>query len=147
ALSEARASGRAKPDAVDLLGEILLLENEGQLPEYLVSERVSFMERFQQLTGPAAAKGIEDTALYSHVPLASLNEVGGIPSLPQDPIGAFHQANQDRAAHWPHVMLSVTTHDTKRTADVRARLDVLSEMPHDWLECQRRWRRLNRKSF
>ena len=105
----------------------------------------NFIERFQQLTGPAAAKGIEDTALYAYVPLVSLNEVGGEPRLTaDDPLARLHEANGERAATWPQTMLVVTTHDTKRTADVRARLDVLSEIPKTWDNLCRRWRRINR---
>ncbi|MHB8866759.1 MAG: malto-oligosyltrehalose synthase, partial [Pirellulaceae bacterium] len=144
ALRDARKRGRAAPEAIDFLGEVLLLENKARLPEHELSERVNFIQRFQQLTGPAAAKGIEDTAMYAYVPLVSLNEVGGEPHAPQEPVAKLHQANEERATTWPHTMLAVTTHDTKRTADVRARLDVLSELPTLWSGLIRRWQRLNR---
>lgn len=144
ALHEARGSGRAAAGAIDALGGVLLLEGKSQLPTHELHERVNFIERFQQLTGPAAAKGIEDTALYAYVPLVSLNEVGGEPHLPENPVATLHQANEDRAATWPQTMLAVTTHDTKRTADVRARLDVVSEVPKLWSGLVQRWRRLNR---
>ena len=105
-----------------------------------------FVERFEQLTGPAAAKGIEDTALYREVPLASLCEVGGIPSRPLgSAVDDLHRANAHRAAHWPGSLLAVTTHDTKRSADVRARLDVLSEMPEQWIDAVGKWRRRHRE--
>ena len=147
ALKEARASGKATPESLDFLGEVLLLENRPQCTEHEINERLNFIERFQQLTGPAAAKGIEDTALYAYVPLVSLNEVGGEPRLTsEDPIARLHEANEERATTWPQTMLCVTTHDTKRTADVRARMDVLSEMPKLWSDCCRRWRRANRAS-
>jgi (1->4)-alpha-D-glucan 1-alpha-D-glucosylmutase len=145
ALHEAKRGGRATPEALDLLGEVLLLENKADLPEHELHERVNFIQRFQQLTGPAAAKGIEDTALYAYVPLISLNEVGGEPHLPDDPVDHFHRHNEQRAATWPQTMLGVTTHDTKRTADVRARVDVLSELPTLWSGLVRRWQRLNRQ--
>ena len=104
-----------------------------------------FVERFQQLSGPAAAKGIEDTALYRETPLASLCEVGGIPSRPlASAVEDLHRANAHRAAHWPGTLLAVTTHDTKRSADVRARLDTLSEMHERWIEAVGAWRRRHR---
>ncbi len=136
AIKEARASGNATPEAFDFLGEVLLLENRGQCTEHEVSERVNFIERFQQLTGPAAAKGIEDTALYVYVPLVSLNEVGGEPRLTaDDPVSRLHEANEERAATWPQTMLSVTTHDTKRTADVRAGWTCLAKCPNSGANC------------
>ncbi|REJ88543.1 MAG: glycogen debranching enzyme GlgX [Planctomycetota bacterium] len=142
ALQQAREQGRAEPEAVDFLGEVLLLENES-LTDQQRTERVNFIQRFQQLTGPAAAKGIEDTALYAYVPLVSLNEVGGEPHLPEDAVAGLHRANEVRASDSPQTMLCVTTHDTKRTADVRARIDVLSEVPKLWTGLVRRWGRLN----
>jgi len=145
ALSEAQRHGRAAPDAINFLGQALLLEGKDGLCESEIHERLNFTERFQQLTGPAAAKGIEDTALYAYVPLVSLNEVGGEPQLPdEDPVTRLHRANEDRLTDWPSAMLGVTTHDTKRTADVRARLDVLTEIPKYWMALVRRWQRLNR---
>jgi (1->4)-alpha-D-glucan 1-alpha-D-glucosylmutase len=102
-----------------------------------------FVGRLQQTSGPATAKGVEDTALYRYVPLASLNEVGGDPARDLDrAIGELHHANAERQARWPRSLLCTSTHDTKRSADVRSRLDVLSEMPDDWLRSVRRWRRM-----
>jgi (1->4)-alpha-D-glucan 1-alpha-D-glucosylmutase len=144
ALHQARGAGRAASEAVDFLGEVLLLDKRTGLPERVLHQQVNFIQRFQQLTGPAAAKGIEDTAFYAYVPLVSLNEVGGEPHLPADPVARLHQANEERAATWPYTMLCTTTHDTKRTADVRARLDVLSELPRLWSGLIRRWHRLSR---
>jgi (1->4)-alpha-D-glucan 1-alpha-D-glucosylmutase len=157
ALAAARRSGRADPDAMDFLGEVLLLANEQALLPHELSERVNFIQRFQQLSGPAAAKGIEDTALYFYVPLVSMNEVGGEPwhesaaggSVLSDGNGSdvhldrLHAANLERATTHPQSMLCVTTHDTKRTADVRARIDVLSEMPKLWAGIVRKWQRHN----
>jgi (1->4)-alpha-D-glucan 1-alpha-D-glucosylmutase len=101
-----------------------------------------FVGRLQQTSGPATAKGVEDTALYRYVPLASLNEVGGDPArdLPRA-LAHFHRANTARARRWPHSLVTTSTHDTKRGADVRSRLDVLSEMPDEWIMAARRWRR------
>ncbi|MEX1230551.1 MAG: malto-oligosyltrehalose synthase [Planctomycetaceae bacterium] len=144
ALERARQSGRAPPEAIDFLGRVLLLDDVSRLPDDLRNEEISFIQRFQQLTGPAAAKGIEDTALYAYVPLVSLNEVGGEPIMPADPIAELHQANEERAENWPRSMLSATTHDTKRSADVRARIDVLSELPDLWMSSVERWRSMTR---
>ena len=119
----------------DFLGDLLLLRvppNRSSLTDELV-------ERFQQFTGPVMAKGVEDTVFYIYNRFVSLNEVGGDPGhfgvSPQD----FHQACADTLARWPYTMLSTSTHDTKRSEDVRARLNVLSEMPAEWASAVRRW--------
>jgi (1->4)-alpha-D-glucan 1-alpha-D-glucosylmutase len=144
AIEAARASGRAAPEAIDVLAQMLLLDEREELSDHDRDERVNFILRFQQLTGPAAAKGVEDTALYSYVPLVALNEVGGEPVLPaESAVDLLHRANLGRAATWPRSMLCVTTHDTKRTADVRARLDVLSELPKLWTDFVARWQRMH----
>lgn len=104
-----------------------------------------FVEKLQQLSGPCAAKGIEDTALYVHVPLLSRNEVGGHPAPLPDGVGRFHQAARERQRRWARSLLATTTHDTKRSADVRARLAVLSELPDAWAEALRSWAAANRR--
>jgi (1->4)-alpha-D-glucan 1-alpha-D-glucosylmutase len=102
-----------------------------------------FVGRLQQTSGPATAKGVEDTALYRYVPLASLNEVGGDPARDlRRAVRDLHRENAERQARWPRSLLCVSTHDTKRSADVRSRLDVLSEVPDEWLRSVRRWRRM-----
>jgi (1->4)-alpha-D-glucan 1-alpha-D-glucosylmutase len=106
-----------------------------------------FLLRFQQLCVPAAAKGVEDTAFYAWAALASRNEVGGDPDYPiEDAMLEFDRAAQRRADRWPAALLAVTTHDTKRSADVRARLAVLSEMAAGWWRAVGRWRRWNRSA-
>nr|MBA3891337.1 hypothetical protein [Gemmatimonadaceae bacterium] len=108
--------------------------------------RLRFILAFQQTTGPATAKGVEDTALYAYVPLVSRNEVGGEPDRPlHDAVERLHAANAERARDWPRALLATNTHDTKRSADVRARLDVLSEIPDHWRRVVLRWRRLNKR--
>ncbi len=98
--------------------------------------------RFQQTSGPATAKGVEDTALYRWAPLASLCEVGSEPDAPlADAVAHWHAANAERLAATPHALVPVTTHDTKRGADVRARLDALSEIAPEWNALVARWRR------
>ena len=102
-----------------------------------------FARALQQLTGPVAAKGIEDTALYRYPCLSSLNEVGGDPGRFGVTLRAFHADATYRQKHWPFEMLSTSTHDTKRSEDVRARISVLSEMPALWKRVLARWRRIN----
>jgi (1->4)-alpha-D-glucan 1-alpha-D-glucosylmutase len=104
----------------------------------------AFAMKFQQYTGPVAAKGVEDTAFYRYNRLVSLNEVGGDPRVFGVRVAAFHAAGQERALRWPHTLLATSTHDSKRSEDVRARIDVLSEIPAEWLRHLRRWRRVNR---
>lgn len=123
---------------------LLLEEPEGLSPKQRRKRR-NFVLRFQQLTGPVTAKGIEDTAFYRYYPLASLCEVGGHPTRFGTSRAAFHDANQQRLTDWPHTLLATSTHDTKRSEDVRARLNVLSELPVQWERAVRRWQRINRK--
>jgi (1->4)-alpha-D-glucan 1-alpha-D-glucosylmutase len=114
-------------------------------PDPTDNVREELVVRLQQLSAPATAKGVEDTALYVYMPLASRNEVGGAPHRPLT--GAqtrVHDRNAARARHWPRTMLATNTHDTKRSADLRARLDVLTEEPEQWSRHATRWRRLNK---
>jgi len=104
----------------------------------------AFVMKFQQITAPITAKGIEDTALYRFNRLISLNEVGGEPGSYGGGVRAFHANADYRVRHFPHEMLATSTHDTKRSEDVRARLDVLSEMTTPWRDAVRRWMRINR---
>lgn len=108
------------------------------------AEALAFARKFQQFTAPVTAKGVEDTAFYRYHRLVSLNEVGGDPSLFGFTVSAFHGASQDRAQKWPHTMLATSTHDSKRSEDVRVRIDALSELPTAWRLGVRRWNRLNR---
>jgi (1->4)-alpha-D-glucan 1-alpha-D-glucosylmutase len=91
-----------------------------------------FVLKFQQLTGPVMAKGLEDTAFYVYNRLVSLNEVGGEPEHYGLTVEAFHRANAERQRRWPFSMTATSTHDTKRSEDVRARITVLSELPEAW---------------
>ncbi len=103
-----------------------------------------FAMRFQQFTAPVVAKGVEDTAFYRYNRLIALNEVGGHPAHFGLSLKAFHAAAEDRAKNWPMTMLASSTHDTKRSEDVRARLGVLSELPSVWRAWLRRWSVMNR---
>ena len=105
---------------------------------------LDFCMKFQQYTGPVMAKGVEDTSFYIYNRLLSLNEVGGEPRRFGTSMAAFHRANQHRLRFWPHSMLNTSTHDSKRSEDVRARINVLSEMPRQWQDRVARWSKLNR---
>ena len=107
---------------------------------------MGFAMKFQQFTGPIAAKALEDTAFYRYTRLLSLNEVGGDPSQFGTTITAFHHLNEERAKLWPHTMVTTATHDTKRGEDVRARINVLTELPAEWGRRLRRWSALNRRA-
>ena len=109
------------------------------------AERLDFVRRFQQITGPVTAKGYEDTVLYRFNRLVSLNEVGGDPSRFGASIAEFHAANAERRLRSPHALSATATHDTKRGEDVRARINVLSEIPIEWRARVGAWQRLNRK--
>jgi (1->4)-alpha-D-glucan 1-alpha-D-glucosylmutase len=101
--------------------------------------------RFQQLTGPVTAKGLEDTAFYRFNRLVSLNEVGGEPGKFGISLEEFHNHNAQKESQWPHSLLASATHDTKRGEDIRARLNVLPELPQEWQVAVRHWSLANRK--
>jgi malto-oligosyltrehalose synthase len=101
--------------------------------------REELIVRFGQTTGPVLAKGVEDTAFYRWPRLASLNEVGGDPDVFGIGVAEFHAAAGRLAARWPATMTTLSTHDTKRQEDVRARLAVLAEWPEDWAHKVAEW--------
>jgi (1->4)-alpha-D-glucan 1-alpha-D-glucosylmutase len=103
------------------------------------AEQQRFTGKFQQVTGPVMAKGLEDTAFYVYDRLVSVNEVGGDADRFGVPPLAFHAFNEQRQAHGPWGLSATATHDTKRGEDVRARINVLSELPNDWRAVVRRW--------
>ncbi len=143
AIARARKHSAAADKGVfDFLRDVLLLEGEG--PDEYRASVAAFVMKFQQYTGPVMAKGMEDTALYRYNRLTSLNEVGGEPERFGTSVSAFHHVNGERAKHWPHAMLASSTHDTKRGEDVRARINVLSEIPGEWRGKLVRWGRMNR---
>jgi len=136
-----RASRIADPSAFDFVRSVLLLENVP--PGKRRNEMLRFAMRFQQFTAPVVAKGIEDTAFYRYTRLIALNEVGGHPARFGIPLAEFHAAAEERARRWPATMLGSSTHDTKRSEDVRARLAVLSEFSSGWRLSLRRWSLMN----
>jgi (1->4)-alpha-D-glucan 1-alpha-D-glucosylmutase len=136
AFAAARAEATPEPQAVALL-EAVFADR---------SERTEFAEairRFHQLTAPAAAKAVEDTAFYRYGRLLSRNDVGFDAGRLCLPIEAFHARMRDRAENLPHAMLATATHDHKRGEDMRARLAVLSEIPALWIAHVRGWSELN----
>jgi (1->4)-alpha-D-glucan 1-alpha-D-glucosylmutase len=131
------------PSVYDFLAKVLLLELGPGLPEEKLYR--DFVLRFQQLTGPVMAKGVEDTALYIYNPLVSLNEVGGSPDSFGISVEEFHRHNAERQEQWPHGLIATSTHDTKRSEDVRMRINVLSEIPQEWKTQIERWAIVNEK--
>jgi (1->4)-alpha-D-glucan 1-alpha-D-glucosylmutase len=108
-------------------------------------KQLRFVTKFQQTTSPVTAKGIEDTAFYIYNRLISLNEVGGEPTEYGLSVEAFHKRMRERRANWPHCLLATSTHDTKRGEDVRARINVLSEIPDRWRMAINRWAKFNKR--
>jgi (1->4)-alpha-D-glucan 1-alpha-D-glucosylmutase len=125
-----RRLGKSETTVLQHLKEVLLGEGEAaNLPQDM---RSRFLARWQQFTAPVTAKAMEDTAFYRYLPLVSLNEVGGDPRSFGVSVAAFHFENQKRQRHRPHCLLGTSTHDSKRGEDLRARINVLSEMPSQW---------------
>ena len=127
----------------DFLRNTLLLKG-GRLDEMMYRRKLYFALKFQQLTGPVMAKGLEDTVFYVYNRFISLNEVGGSPNKFGISLAEFHAGNVRRQERWRASMLATSTHDTKRSEDVRARLNVLSEIPKLWSAFIMRARRVNR---
>ena len=128
----------------DFLRDVLLPPRDHAHP---VDEtlRREFVLKFQQCTGAITAKGVEDTAFYVFNRLIALNEVGGEPAATGSSVEAFHRQNAARLSKFPHCLLATSTHDTKRSEDVRARIAALSELPEEWSQAVRRWHTMNRK--
>lgn len=144
AIATAKVRNPAMSESVfDFIQSILLLQDPEGISEEQRVERRMFVMRLQQFTGPVMAKGLEDTAFYRYAPLASLNEVGGAADRFGISPATFHSRSQTRHAAWPQSMLATSTHDTKRSEDVRARINALSEIPGEWYRNVRRWQHLN----
>lgn len=121
-----------EPDLFKLLNDILLMQTPNEIDRELAL-------RFQQTSGPVMAKGVEDTLFYAYNRFAVLNEVGGDLARFGTGIEEFHSWNEERSQRWPHAMLATSTHDTKRSEDVRARMSVLSEIPDRWRDAVTGW--------
>jgi (1->4)-alpha-D-glucan 1-alpha-D-glucosylmutase len=144
AVEEAR---RRNPDmdtpALDFLKGILTLDFSYHLPSEQKEARLDFVLRWQQLTGAIMAKGFEDTTLYCYNRLVSLNDVGGEPDSLGFSVDDFHRRVLARQERWPYTLNATSTHDTKRSEDVRARINVLSEIPEEWKRHLTQWRQWN----
>ena len=146
AVTEAKRRNPRHPGVVFDFVRGLLLKMADYIPEQERGEHLKFVGKFQQVTSPVTAKGIEDTALYIYNRLVSLNEVGGEPDKFGLAPEALHAWLSDRARRWPHALSASSTHDTKRSEDVRARINALSEIANEWRQAAGRWARLNRKA-
>jgi (1->4)-alpha-D-glucan 1-alpha-D-glucosylmutase len=129
----------------DFVRDILLLRYPENADATYRQDQLAFVQKFQQLTSPVTAKGVEDTAFYRYHRLVSLNEVGGEPDRFGVSVEEFHQQCLARREKWPANLSATSTHDTKRSEDVRARIHVLSEIPRAWREAVSRWHRWNRR--
>jgi (1->4)-alpha-D-glucan 1-alpha-D-glucosylmutase len=134
AIAAAAARRPDLEDALAFLGDLLLLRVPGA-----GAAEADLVTAFQQLSGPAMAKGVEDSAFYAYNRLVSLNEVGGDPGRFGITVDEFHRACAEAQERWPTAMLASSTHDTKRSEDVRARISLLSEIPEAWGAAARRW--------
>jgi (1->4)-alpha-D-glucan 1-alpha-D-glucosylmutase len=140
------AAKKRKPDlgpALEFLRRVLLLDFPDGLGPEEKEAWLFFVMRWQQYSGPIMAKGFEDTALYVYNRLVSLNEVGGEPQPLGVGVAEFHQRLRARRERWPHTLNATSTHDNKRSEDVRARINVLSEIPKLWAGRLDQWRRWN----
>src|SRR5688572_16025134 len=145
AVREAKRRNPNRPAAVYDFVSDLLLKRAGYIDETAREEHMRFVGKFQQVTSPVTAKGIEDTALYLYNRLVSLNDVGSHPDAFGMAPDALHAWFARRSGRWPHALSMTSTHDTKRSEDVRARLNVLSEIPGAWKQAASRWARANRR--
>ena len=144
AVDRARANFPALLHGFTFVRRFLLLDFPDYVSEEEKQEWLHFAMRFQQLSGPVMAKGIEDTTHYVYNRLLSLNEVGGRPDRFGCSREEFHNFNTKKRELWPDSLNATSTHDTKRGEDARARINVLSEMPDEWLKRLRTWIRINR---
>ena len=124
------------PHLFDFIRSLLLIEIRGEVED-------AFVLRFQQLTGPAMAKGVEDTVFYTYNRLISLNEVGGDPGHFGVPLADFHRFCDGIGKRWPKTLLATATHDTKRGEDARIRINALSEIPDEWIDTVKQWTEVN----
>ena len=149
--SAIRQAKRRNPDidasAFDFLCDMLLLRRRHKTASREIDpQQLRFALKFQQLTGPVMAKGVEDTTFYVYNRFVSSNEVGGDTKSFGITLEQWHASNEERLASSPDSMLTTSTHDTKRSEDVRSRLNVLSEIPNAWGAAVRRWQRATAKA-
>lgn len=132
------------PEVLQFIQDVLLLRGDFIEEPHWRETALMIATRFQQVSSVVMAKSFEDTAFYRYHRLISLNEVGSDPEDFGVSLGHFHKMMQDKAAEWPHAMLSTSTHDTKRSEDVRCRINVLSEIPELFEKQLQVWSRLSR---
>lgn len=141
-LNRVRKSGEAPARAINLLEKVLLHNPEEADDEY--NERVlKFYQRCMQFTGPLMAKGVEDTLMYTYHRFIGHNEVGDSPEAFGHTAEEFHRSMAQRQQQWPYSLNATSTHDTKRGEDVRARLNVLTDLPDEWLKNVQQWQEMN----
>ena len=146
AIAAAKRRNPAMEESIfDFLRDVLLFRFPTNLDAAGRAAHTHFVLKFQQTTGPVMAKGLEDTVFYIYNRLAALNEVGGEPQQFGLSVNAFHERNLDRQRHWPAGLLATSTHDTKRSEDVRARIAAISEIPELWRRSLQRWHTANRR--
>ncbi|MGF1603018.1 MAG: malto-oligosyltrehalose synthase [Thermosynechococcaceae cyanobacterium] len=127
----------------DFIAKLFLLDYEDSITDIEKEQWTNFVMQMQQFSGPLMAKGVEDTLFYIYHRFLSLNEVGGSPERFGVTVPEFHAFNQQQVTYWPHSMNASSTHDTKRSEDVRAVLNVLSEMPDEWEAEVTAWQKMN----
>src|SRR5947208_1586818 len=146
AIAAAKRRNPAMEESIfNFLRDVLLFRFPPNLDAKARADHTNFVLKFQQATGPIMAKGLEDTVFYIYNRLAALNEVGGEPQQFGLSVAAFHERNIDRQHNWPASLLATSTHDTKRSEDVRARIVAISEIPELWRRSLQRWRVSNRR--
>jgi len=133
------------PLLAEFISDIIFLKGEDKATAEEKKGRRYFIAKFQQVTGPVMAKGLEDTSFYRFFLLTSLNEVGGNPDAFGLTAKEFHTNNEVRAKDWPYALSGTSTHDTKRSEDVRSRINVLSEIPQLWDVTAQKWSELAAK--
>jgi (1->4)-alpha-D-glucan 1-alpha-D-glucosylmutase len=146
AIAAAKRRNPAMEESIfNFLRDVLLFGFPPNLDAEARAEHTHFVLKFQQATGPIMAKGLEDTVFYIYNRLTALNEVGGEPQQFGLSTKEFHERNIDRQRNWPATLLATSTHDTKRSEDVRARIVAISEIPELWRRSLQRWRVVNRR--
>src|SRR5881398_2424499 len=146
AISAAKRRNPAMEESIfNFLRDVLLLRSPQDIDAAGRAAHAQFVLKFQQTTGPVMAKGLEDTVFYIYNRLAALNEVGGGPQQFGQGVEAFQERNLARQRDWPATLLATSTHDTKRSEDVRARMAAISEIPDLWRRSLQRWGTANRR--
>jgi (1->4)-alpha-D-glucan 1-alpha-D-glucosylmutase len=146
AIAAAKRRNPAMEESIfNFLRDVLLLRSPQNLDAAGRSAHAQFVLKFQQTTGPVMAKGLEDTVFYIYNRLPALNEVGGQPQEFGVSVAVFHERNLERQRDWPATLLATSTHDTKRSEDVRARMVAISEIPELWRRSLQRWGTANHR--